>query len=82
VEKLTKILRRTVILEGWVNRFGRQALIEIEDVYREMLDVMIDYALEHRASQSTLHRIFYNRFRDRYPWLPTRVIKGAYRECC
>ncbi|MDT7890415.1 MAG: transposase, partial [Desulfurococcales archaeon] len=72
MEKLTKILRRTVILEGWVNRFGRQALREIEDAYREMLDVMIDYALEHGASQSTLHRIFYNRFRERYPWLPTR----------
>jgi len=80
VEKLTKILRRTVILEGWVNRFGRQALREIEDAYREMLDVMIDYALEHGASQSTLHRIFYSRFRDKYPWLPTRVIKGAYRD--
>jgi len=80
VEKLTKILRRTVILEGWVNRFGRQALREIEDAYREMLDVMIDYALEHGASQSTLHRIFYNRFRERYPWLPTRIVKGCYRD--
>jgi len=67
VEKLTKILRRTVILEGWVNRFGRQALREIEDAYREMLGEMTDYALEHRASQPTLHRIFYNRFREEYP---------------
>ena len=41
---------------------------------------MTDYALEHRASQSTLHRIFYSRFREEYPWLPTRVIKGAYRD--
>jgi IS605 OrfB family transposase len=41
---------------------------------------MLCYALEHRASQSTLHRIFYNRFRDRYPWLPTRIIKGCYRD--
>jgi putative transposase len=45
-----------------------------------MLVEMTDYALEHGASQPTLHRIFYNRFRDRYPWLPTRVIKGAYRD--
>jgi putative transposase len=80
VEKLTKILRRTVILEGWVNRFGRQALREIEDAYREMLVEMTDYALEYRASQSTLHRIFYNRFREEYPWLPTRIIKGCYRD--
>ncbi len=41
---------------------------------------MLCYALEYRASQPTLHRIFYNRFRDRYPWLPTKVIKGAYRD--
>jgi len=41
---------------------------------------MTDYALEYRASQPTLHRIFYNRFREEYPWLPTRVIKGAYRD--
>jgi hypothetical protein len=63
VEKLTKILRRTVILEGWVNRFGRQALREIVETYRSMLQEMLGYALEHRASYSTLHRIFYSRFR-------------------
>ena len=27
-----------------------------------------------------LHRIFYERFREKYPWLPTRVVKGAYRD--
>jgi putative transposase len=45
-----------------------------------MLSEMTDYALEYRASQSTLHRIFYNRFREKYPWLPTRIIKGCYRD--
>jgi putative transposase len=45
-----------------------------------MLGEMLCYALEHRASQSTLHRIFYNRFREEYPWLPTRIIKGCYRD--
>jgi IS605 OrfB family transposase len=80
LEKLLKTLKRTIILEGWTNRIGRQALREIEEAYREMLGEMTDYALEHRASQSTLHRIFYNRFREEYPWLPTRVIKGAYRD--
>jgi hypothetical protein len=82
LEKLLKTLKRTIILEGWTSSIGREALREIEDAYREMLVEMLCYALEYRASQSTLHRIFYNRFRDRYPWLPTRVIKGAYRECC
>ena len=67
MEKLLKTLKRTVILEGWTSSIGREALREIEDAYREMLDVMIDYALEYRASQPTLHRIFYNRFREEYP---------------
>ena len=77
LEKLLKSLKRTVILEGWTSSIGREALREVGDAYRGMLDVMIDYALEYRASQSTLHRIFYNRFREEYPWLPTRIIKGV-----
>ena len=80
MEKFLKTLKRTIILEGWTNRFGREALREIEDAYREMLGEMLCYALEHRASQFTLHRIFYNRFREKYPWLPTRIIKGCYRD--
>jgi IS605 OrfB family transposase len=80
LEKLLKTLKRTIILEGWTNSIGREALREIEEAYREMLSEMLCYALEHRASQSTLHRIFYNRFREEYPWLPTRIIKGCYRD--
>jgi len=41
---------------------------------------MVSYAVEHKASQNTLHKVFYKRFRERFPWLPTRVIKGAYRD--
>jgi len=67
LEKLLKSLKRTIILEGWTNSIGRQALKEVGDAYREMLVEMTDYALEYRASQSTLHRIFYNRFREEYP---------------
>jgi hypothetical protein len=78
--RLLKTLKRTIILEGWTSSIGREALREIEDAYRKMLGEMLCYALEHRASQPTLHKIFYNRFREEYPWLPTRVIKGAYRD--
>jgi putative transposase len=67
LEKLLKTLKRTIILEGWTNSISRQALREIEDTYREMLGEMLCYTLEHRASQPTLHRIFYNRFREEYP---------------
>ena len=80
MSKLLKTLRRTVVLKGWTNRLGRRALREIEKAYREMLQVMTEYAVKHKASQSTLHRIFYHKFKETYPWLPTRVIKGCYRD--
>jgi len=80
LEKLSKTLTRTVVLECYANRYARRVLREIEDAYREMLVEMVEYAVEHKASQSTLHKVFYKKFRERYPWLPTRVIKGAYRD--
>jgi len=80
LNKLSKTLERTVILEAWTNRIGRQALREIEDAYRRMLQEMVVYAVEHKASQSTLHRVFYHKFRKEYPWLPTRIVKGCYRD--
>jgi IS605 OrfB family transposase len=80
LEKLSKTLTRTVVLECYANRYARRALREIESAYREMLVEMVEYAVKHKASQNTLHRVFYEKFRKRYPWLPTRVIKGAYRD--
>jgi len=80
LEKLLKTLTRTVVLECYANKYARRVLREIESAYREMLVEMVEYAVEHKASQSTLHKVFYEKFRERYPWLPTRVIKGAYRD--
>ncbi|RLF21117.1 MAG: transposase [Thermoprotei archaeon] len=80
MNKRLKTLKRTVILEGWINRYGRQALREITEAYKEMLQEMVEYAVENKASQATLHKLFYHRFREKHPWLPTRVIKGAYRD--
>jgi len=77
---LLKTLERTVVLEAWANRIGRRVLREIEDAYRRMLQEMIEYAVKYKASQSTLHKVFYHRFRREYPWLPTRIIKGCYRD--
>lgn len=45
-----------------------------------MLQEMLEYAVGHGSSQSTLHKVFYHRFRGLYPWLPTRIIKGCYRD--
>ena len=79
MNKQLKTLKRTVVLEGWTNRYGMQALREITEAYKSMLQEMVDYAVEHKASQATLHKVFYHKFREKYPWLPTRVIKGCYR---
>ena len=78
--KLVKTLTRTVAVECYANKYARRVLREIEVAYREMLQEMVEYAVKHKASQSTLHKVFYSKLRERYPWLPTRVIKGAYRD--
>jgi IS605 OrfB family transposase len=80
LERLSKTLVKTVVLDCYANRYARRALREIESAYREMLVEMVEYAVKYKASQETLHRVFYEKFRERYPWLPTRVIKGAYRD--
>ena len=80
MSKQSKTLKRTVVLEGWTNRYGKQVLREITEAYKTMLQEMVNYAVERKASQSTLHKLFYHRFREKYPWLPTRVIKGCYRD--
>ncbi len=53
----SKTLSRTVALECYVNKFGRRVLREIEGTYKEMPEKMVDYAVKHKASQNTLHRI-------------------------
>jgi IS605 OrfB family transposase len=76
----SKEVRRTVVVNCYANKRARRIIKEIENAYREMLKEMVDYALKHGASQSTLHKVFYERFRRLFPQLPTRVIKGAYRD--
>jgi IS605 OrfB family transposase len=80
LEKLSKTITKTVVLECHTNKFARRALREIESAYREMLVEMVEYAVKYKASQETLHKVFYDKFREGFSWLPTRVIKGAYRD--
>ncbi len=80
VDQLFKVLRRTVVLECYANKIAREALRDIVEPLKNMVSEMVEYALEHNASQKTLHRVFYERYRRQYPWIPTRVIKGAYRD--
>jgi AraC-like DNA-binding protein len=80
LEKLFKVLRRAVFLDCYANKPSREALGEIVEPLKAMIEEMIEYALDHKASQETLHRVFYEMYRDQYPWMPTRVIKGSYRD--
>jgi IS605 OrfB family transposase len=68
------------VLECYANKIAREALKDIVEPLKTMIGEMVEYALEHKASQNTLHRVFYERYRREYPWIPTRVIKGAYRD--
>jgi hypothetical protein len=67
-------------LECYANKIAREALKDIVEPLKTMISEMVEYALKHNASQNTLHRVFYERYRREYPWIPTRVIKGAYRD--
>ena len=58
----------------------RRILRSVEDAYKRMVEEIAEYAVRHNSSQATLHKVFYAKFRTEYPWLPTRLIKGAYRD--
>jgi hypothetical protein len=80
LERLFRVLRRAVLLDYYANKHARGALGEIVEPLKAMIEEMIEYALDHKASQKTLHRVFYKRYREQYPWMPTRVVKGSYRD--
>jgi hypothetical protein len=63
----SKEVRRTVVVECYANKRARRILREVENSYEEMLKEMVEYALKHGASQSTLHEAFYERLRRRNP---------------
>jgi IS605 OrfB family transposase len=76
----SKTLTRTVAVNCFGSSSTRRILSNAEDAYKKMLMEMVEYAVRHGASQATLHKVFYAKFRAEYPWLPTRLIKGAYRD--
>ena len=76
----SRTLTRTVAVNCFGNSLTRRILRSAEDAYKRMVEEMAEYAVRHNASQATLHKVFYAKFRAEYPWLPTRLIKGAYRD--
>jgi putative transposase len=65
--QLLRVLRRTVVLECYANKIVREALRDIVEPLKTMIGEMVEYALEHNASQKILHRVFYERYRREYP---------------
>ena len=51
---------------------------ELEKACMEMVKEAVNYAVENNVKSLTkLHRVFYRRFREKYPKKPTRLVKGA-----
>ncbi len=80
LERQLKMLSRAVVLESYANKFAGRAFREIENSYKEMFEEIVECAVEHRASQNTLHRILYKGSRKRLPSPPTKVFKGTYKD--
>jgi hypothetical protein len=59
----SKTLTRTVKVGCFGNKLTRQILNNTEDAYKKMLKEMVEYAVRRGASQATLHRVFYAKFR-------------------
>jgi hypothetical protein len=67
LEKLFKVLRRTVVLGCYASKPARGGSWEIVELLKATIEEMVRYALEHKSSQKTLHKVFYERYREQYP---------------
>jgi len=76
-----KTLKRTVKLEGdFLNEWKYRVLREVEEYQRKFVNEMIEVILSKRlqTTRKKLHERFYNHYKEKYPFLPSRVIEGAY----
>jgi transposase, IS605 OrfB family, central region len=74
-------LKRTVKLESdFLNEWKYRVLREVEEHQRKIVNEMIGVILSKRlqTTRKKLHERFYNHYKEKYPFLPSRVIEGAY----
>jgi transposase, IS605 OrfB family, central region len=74
-------LKRTVKLESdFLNEWKYRVLREVEEcqkkIVNEMIEVILSEALQ--TTRKKLHERFYSDYKEKYPFLPSRVIEGAY----
>ncbi len=78
---MLKTLKRTVRLESdFINEWKYRVLREVEEYQRLIVNEMIGVILSEGlpTTKKKLHERFYNHYKEKYPFLPSRVIEGAY----
>jgi len=76
-----KTLKRTVRLESDpLNEWKYHVLREVEEYQKKIVNEMIEAILSEAlpTTRKKLHERFYNHYKEKYPFLPSRVIEGAY----
>nr|WP_156017866.1 IS200/IS605 family accessory protein TnpB-related protein [Sulfuracidifex metallicus] len=74
-------MKRTVRLESdFLNEWKYHVLREVEEYQRLIVNEMIGVILSEGlpTTRKKLHERFYNHYKEKYPFLPSRVIEGAY----
>ncbi|MFP3234717.1 MAG: IS200/IS605 family accessory protein TnpB-related protein [Sulfolobaceae archaeon] len=78
---MLKTLKRTVRLESdFLNEWKYRVLREVEEYQRKIVNEMIGAILSKDlpTTKKKLHERFYSHYKEKYPFLPSRVIEGAY----
>ncbi|AEE94685.1 IS607 transposase protein TnpB [Acidianus hospitalis W1] len=78
---MLKTLKRTVRVESdFLNEWKYRVLREVEEYQRKIVNEMIEVILSEAlpTTRKKLHERFYNHYKEKYPFLPSRVIEGAY----
>ncbi|MEJ2781840.1 IS200/IS605 family accessory protein TnpB-related protein [Stygiolobus sp. CP850M] len=78
---MLKTLKRTVKLESdFLNEWKYRVLREVEEYQRKFVNEMIEVILSEalQTTRKKLHERFYSDYKEKYPFLPSRVIEGAY----
>ena len=78
---MLKTLKRTGKLESDpLNEWKCRVLREVEGYQKKIVNEMIDIILSEGlpTTRKKLHERFYSHYKEEYPFLPSRVIEGAY----
>ncbi|AEE93284.1 IS607 transposase protein TnpB [Acidianus hospitalis W1] len=78
---MLKTLKRTVRVESdFLNEWKYRVLREVEEYQRKIVNEMIEVILSEAlpTTRKKLHERFYSDYKEKYPFLPSRVIEGAY----